>query len=907
MKKLSPDSYTVGWVCALSLELTAAKAMLDETHSNPRQPPSDPNRYTVGEISGHNVVIAPLPAGVYGTTSASFVTASLLSTFPFIRFVLLVGIGGGVPSQRVDIRLGDVVVSKPIGAHGGVIQYDYGKTVRDGHLQRTGSLNKPPPALLTALAELQSRYMAGEGHIADVLDATTHNPKFSLFEQPISQIDLLFEADYDHADEGSSCDKCDKRRLVPRKARISRGPEVHYGLIASGNQVMKHGRTRDRVANETGILCFEMEAAGLMDHVPCLVIRGICDYSDSHKSKEWQGYAALAAAAYTKELLSVAPVVETPNVNSLEQTDNTYIGYMYNLSSRSPLPQPLVPRLELEDIKAHWIPQGGQRNANGLLGRLSHSHPAQAPSVITTSVRSAQANELLQWTLQTPSTLPPLSYATQSLVQAEKTAAQSAQDLDASASLQGLLQPKSFSSTQHTTATQSALPRERPQDRLRRFITSHHTEPSLSQPIQSLIRPETKAQLSRQARDTLHSNFQKVLQETARPFKPEDAANLGVLFLEQGDAVEAERKFREAIRGFENAQIPIDETKAALQTVENLGIAYMYQDKWADAELHLSRALGGLERTLGAGHDSTIRALNNIGLLYLKQGRLTDAERIFERAIRSDVSSAGVGQSTYRTLSNIGILYCTQGRWDEAETMLQSALRGFEDSQKRADVSTLRTLNCLGILYWNQGKRVQAKEMYVRALEGYKKLLGEDHITTLRTVNCLGILSWNQGNRAEAEKLLQQALRGLEKALGLDHTSTLHIINNLGILYWSQGMLAEARKMYERAQRGLTVRLGRSHPSTLCVVNNMANLYMSEDNLFEAEELYQRALTGFGKVFDRCHISTAHVAMNLGNLYLNQGKLKDAEEMCARAETGGDLPTRPMHEMINAAFALIDY
>jgi nucleoside phosphorylase len=46
-----------------------------------------------------------------------------------------------------------------------------------------------------------------------------------------------------------------------------------------------------------------MEAAGLMNHFPCVVIRGICDYSDSHKNKEWQGYAAMAAAAYTKDLL----------------------------------------------------------------------------------------------------------------------------------------------------------------------------------------------------------------------------------------------------------------------------------------------------------------------------------------------------------------------------------------------------------------------------------------------------------------------------------------------------------------------------------------------------------------------------------------------------------------------------
>ena len=63
--------------------------------------------------------------------------------------------------------------------------------------------------------------------------------------------------------------------------------------MASGNQVMKHGGTRDRFARDLGILCFEMEAAGLMDYFPCLVIRGICDYyADSHKNKQWQEYAA---------------------------------------------------------------------------------------------------------------------------------------------------------------------------------------------------------------------------------------------------------------------------------------------------------------------------------------------------------------------------------------------------------------------------------------------------------------------------------------------------------------------------------------------------------------------------------------------------------------------------------------
>lgn len=71
---------------------------------------------------------------------------------------------------------------------------------------------------------------------------------------------------------------------------------------------MKDALFRDKLVSEMGALCFEMEAAGLMNHFPCLVIRGICDYADSHKNDEWQGYAAMSAAAYAKDLLCrIAP------------------------------------------------------------------------------------------------------------------------------------------------------------------------------------------------------------------------------------------------------------------------------------------------------------------------------------------------------------------------------------------------------------------------------------------------------------------------------------------------------------------------------------------------------------------------------------------------------------------------
>ena len=93
--------------------------------------------------------------------------------------------------------------------------------------------------------------------------------------------------------------------LITRTPRIGYDddPAIHYGLIASANQLMNGADIRDKLAVEKDVLCFEREAAGLMNHFPCLVIRGICDYCDAHKNKAWQGYAAMMAAAYAKGLL----------------------------------------------------------------------------------------------------------------------------------------------------------------------------------------------------------------------------------------------------------------------------------------------------------------------------------------------------------------------------------------------------------------------------------------------------------------------------------------------------------------------------------------------------------------------------------------------------------------------------
>lgn len=315
--------YTVGWICALPTELAAAVGMLDERHPPLSQVSHDHNIYTLGQIGVHNVAIACLPSGVTGTISAAIVATHIRSTFPSIRFGLMVGVGGAAPSEENDIRLGDVVISKPTQTSGGVVQYDFGKTIHEGRFERTGSLNRPPNVLLNAVSSLQARYMMEEAelprHLSQMLSKYPKLRKTSGYQG--AQQDHLFEAAYDHRAGHPTCVDCETDRLITRSDREDESPTIHYGIIASGNQVMRDGATREKLRKELNVLCFEMEAAGLMDDFPCLVIRGICDYADTHKNKRWQPYAAAAAAAYAKELLCIIPANQVVGTRTIGEAN----------------------------------------------------------------------------------------------------------------------------------------------------------------------------------------------------------------------------------------------------------------------------------------------------------------------------------------------------------------------------------------------------------------------------------------------------------------------------------------------------------------------------------------------------------------------------------------------------------
>ncbi|EEY18815.1 pfs domain-containing protein [Verticillium alfalfae VaMs.102] len=322
-----PDVYTVGWICALVVELVAAKAFLDKVHDDPeRLSPNDTNTYSLGEIGGHNIVIAALPTGDLRPSAAAVVAMQMQNSFPNIQFCLSVGTAGGAPSPKNDIRLGDVIVSCPRGTQGGVFQYDSGRRIQDERFEFRGHLNKPPCLLQTVIGNLEARYQQ-HGHNLDKAAAAAAQrlARGAHYRQPPKTTDRLFLSTCTHPSRSNqSCSQvCDTHAgVLQRRDRDQADGRfmVHYGLVASGSRLVRDAAFRDNLVGTHDVLCFEMQAAGLMNALPCLVVRGISNYSDTHKNDEWQGFAAMMAAAYAADLLR-----EVPSIAHRREVDRVWV------------------------------------------------------------------------------------------------------------------------------------------------------------------------------------------------------------------------------------------------------------------------------------------------------------------------------------------------------------------------------------------------------------------------------------------------------------------------------------------------------------------------------------------------------------------------------------------------------
>ncbi|KAK6498713.1 hypothetical protein TWF481_011289 [Arthrobotrys musiformis] len=343
----SRDDFEIAIICAVQPEYDAVALVIDQSWDEAGyeygRAPEDRNTYKTGRIGRYNVVLALLPG--MGKANAANAASDFRSSFRGIEIALIVGICGGVPFNKdEEIILGDVIIS------GSIVQYDFGRRYTNKFQRKSDfgeSLGRASPNVRSLLAALStddgSEWLERRTlhHLEELQGRARGRRRLKgKYDYPGADKDKLFESSYRHkhhasfncdtcdhchvdADDtchtamtGAACSEllCDEKYLVHRMrleeklkhtvlASEIQQPYVHIGTVGSGDTVMRSSQERDRIAKEDNIIAFEMEGAGVWDNLSCIIIKGVCDYCDSHKNKNWQDFASATAASAMKALL----------------------------------------------------------------------------------------------------------------------------------------------------------------------------------------------------------------------------------------------------------------------------------------------------------------------------------------------------------------------------------------------------------------------------------------------------------------------------------------------------------------------------------------------------------------------------------------------------------------------------
>ncbi|EPS31628.1 hypothetical protein PDE_06583 [Penicillium oxalicum 114-2] len=914
----------------MPLEMAAAELMLDIMHPSLPRPPNDHNIYILGSIGKHNVVIARLPTDEDGGASAAVVGMQLLSSFPAIRFGLLVGMGG-VPSSHADIRLGDVVVGQPTDALGGVIQYDLGQSLVDGQLKRSGMLNRPSAVLLAALATLQAHHLTERSQAVEFissLQAKAAPHIAAKFTRPMQE-DCLFQAEYDHVASGT-CNKCDRSRLICRPAREHLGPVIHYGLIGSVNQAVKDSRRRDQPAQDLRICYLGTDTVGLMNEVPCLFIRGVCDYADSHKNEDWQGYAAAAAAAYAKELLLA---VATDQINSRAMTRDTRAGSGKKIQTvfpqRDPSPITKCRRQFTEIICPFRVPFDS----------------TAVPAISNLVGRQDEVKELWEYLQPTDTHSRKIAviYGLGGIGKTEiaiHLARECKHDFSAIFWLRGKDRGTLLRSLS------SALPRLPGQSHADVGVNDEEVEQRAKDVLKWLATEgnsrwlmifdniEQYCPVNRHSGDgydiaeffpeadhgsILITTRQRRLAELGRSFPTHklDSTNAIQLLLQSShlsteDTTQSLADNPDAIAlvsRLDGLPLAIVLAGAFMRETGTSITEYLehYETSWSALQLQLSPdhqyQQGNLLETWLISFREIERRDADAAKLLLFLARFDNRDIWFEliknssrspnlpRWLERTISSEFAFQAGARALIEFSLLEAKEHGGYAIHPVVQDWCIHLASTEETVDSAVLDELALISVGYTvPKSSDRDYVELQQRLLPHANRVRQKDwpehDAQVWGAVLHIGTLYQDQGNLTVAEEMCQRALVGFEKASGPDDESTLGTVNNLGLVYYNQGKLKAAEEMYQRALAGFEKTLGPDHTSTLGTVNNLGLVYSDQGNLEGAEAMYQRALIGQEKALGPDHMSTLVIVNNLGIIYSEQGNLKEAERMYQRALVG---------------------
>ncbi|KFY95960.1 hypothetical protein V498_03038 [Pseudogymnoascus sp. VKM F-4517 (FW-2822)] len=917
------EHYQIGIICALHTEAAAVIAMLDEPHPKLASQKDDPNDYSFGRIGVHKLVIACLPAGVIGKTTATTVANNMKRSFP-IKIGLMVGIGGGVSSKKSDIRLGDIAVSQPTGSHGGVFQWDYGKTEQGGEFHHSGTLDKPPIALLNALQSLKIHDITKGIPLEDALTTmATNNPRMVEefgYEYQGADEDQLFQSAYDHP-AGETCEDCDVKEVIERKARKNTIPIVFYGNIASGNQVMKHGIARDRIAKKEGVICFEMEAAGLMDNFPCLVIRGICDYVDSHKNKIWQPYAAATAAAFARILLGFVEKQEVADTPVQQQYAILPFSRNADFVGRDDIFQSLdqlLPLTTTYQTAAIWGLGGcgktqmaleytyrWQQETSGSVfwvrgdteASFSQSYSEIAKeSGISFDLKGEDLLLAVQtWVEQLPNCLLVLDNVDDLRIFKK---VYGHQNIDPSPSPELLrFVPRKNGMVLWTSRDNSILGRLVDFSRgveVRGMSDREALE--LFQSRSGRPRSELPSDEESELLNLLENLPLAVSQSAAYIRSTRSTLKLYIEMLKESEIEQSELLDYEFSDVHRQSDMPNSVMKTWIISMKQIAKESQCAEKILNTIAYLDNQGLPFEVLSAAGgdgfkkHEILQAAGRLVDYSFLQAQITTEAappayqeHRLVQLATRKALTKAK--QNSEFSGNAIQIMERlfpngTYETWSSCRVYLPLALKSvlWKEADGYKDMAP-GLLGKIGRYYWEEGRYDEAERLELQALDLRRSMLGVKHPDTILAMANLAS-TWQQQNRSnEAEQLQLQVLNLQKSVVGEKHPDTIGAMANLASTWQQQGRSNEAEKLQLQVLKLRKSVVGEKHPSTILAMANLASMWHQQGRFSEAEKLQLQVLNLRKSVVGENHPDTILAMASLASTWRQQGRSSEAENL----------------------------
>lgn len=374
---------------------------------------------------------------------------------------------------------------------------------------------------------------------------------------------------------------------------------------------------------------------------------------------------------------------------------------------------------------------------------------------------------------------------------------------------------------------------------------------------------------------------------------------LGEAQLHRGLFEEAETAFREGLARLES--LPADTVaKPRSVLLGDLGVVALKRRRVDEAIAYVHEATAA-SATLD-DKSQRVRLATNLGAVLLDAGRYAEAHVHLVRALSLTEEHYGSEHPQLApALNNLGTVEKELGDYSGAQIHLQRALNIMERVHGSVHPLIATLARNLGGLHLALGDLEQAERHSARALEVCEQQHGADHPETASACNNLGLVLQTRGRLPEARALFERAIDFEVKAYGAEHPGLVTPLNNLGRVLEADGDFDHARATFERALRLAEESRGPSHPEVALGANNLGMLLDRMGDQMAARPLIERALAIDELAYGADHIEVAKDAGNLGTVLLTLGDLDSAEALLRRSVRIAERHPAALAGMLRAA------